>query len=34
MYVVPMDETSVRIAFGGLSDEDGAVLFKTIKELM
>ena len=34
MYVVPMDETSVRIAFGGLTAEDGAILLKTIKELM
>ena len=34
MYVVPMNETSVRIAFGGLSVEDGYTLLTNIKEII
>ena len=34
MYVVPMNETSIRIAFGGLSLDDGRTLLKAMKALM
>ena len=33
MYVVPMNATSIRIAFGALTIEDGTELIKTISEL-